>query len=483
MGVSGLDALSLCMFLCLVGVSPSWGAVDPEIIAAQSADRVFYIPEQPSVNFLQYAGHITVDQSQERALFYWFFEAAHKSEDKPLLVWLNGGPGCSSVGYGAAQEIGPFLVKKGHQIELNHYAWNKGNSSANLLFLEAPAGVGFSYSNNTYAPGDSVTAWDSYNFLNKWLKRFPQYRNSELFIAGESYAGHYAPQLAEVIFDQNKIYYSLNDSSNYINLKGFMLGNPSLDDETDRKGMIDYAWSHAMLSDKDYQSILSSCDFTRSDSNQTEQCQNGMANYYRLYSMIDMYGINSPTCHLPTNSSHSFFGRLPSNRTMTSKFRVPAAGAGGYDACTSDYVFEYFNRQDVQEALHADLNKVPRPWDLCSNQVGNDWNESAFSVLPVIRKLLDGGLRIWLYSGDADGRIPVTSTRYALTKLGVNITQDWTPWYNQEEVGGWTISYAGGLTMATVRGAGHAVPVLAPDRALLLVSHFLDNIDLPRAAS
>ncbi|CAN0909098.1 Serine carboxypeptidase-like 34 [Linum grandiflorum] len=128
MGVSRSRTLSLCLLLCLVGVSPSWGAADPETIAAQSADRVVYIPEQPSVNFLQYSGYITVDESYGKALFYWFFEAAHKPEDKPLLIWLNGGPGCSSVGYGAAQEIGPFLVKEGHDIELNPYAWNRGNS-------------------------------------------------------------------------------------------------------------------------------------------------------------------------------------------------------------------------------------------------------------------------------------------------------------------------------------------------------------------
>ncbi|CAN0909096.1 Serine carboxypeptidase-like 34 [Linum grandiflorum] len=339
------------------------------------------------------------------------------------------------------------------------------SSAANLLFLEAPAGVGFSYSNNTYVPGDTVTAWDSYTFVNKWLKKFPQFRTNELFIAGESYAGHYAPQLAEVIFDQNKIYYTLNDSSNYINLKGFMVGNPSLDEESDRKGMIDYAWGHAMLSDKDYQSILSNCDFTKDDSNQTDQCATAMANYNRLYSTIDMYSLNSPTCHQFSNSSHGFRSRQPNERTMST-----FSSGSGYDACTSNYVFEYFNQPDVQEALHANVIKLSRPWDLCSDEVNNQWNESAFSVLPVIRKLLDG-----------DARIPVTSTRYSLNKLGLNITQDWTPWYHNDEVGGWTLKYEGGLTMATVRGAGHAVPVLAPDSALLLVSRFLDNVDLPRS--
>lgn len=67
------------------------GGMSPEIWARQEADRVIRLPEQPPVKFKQFAGYVTVDESHGKALFYWFFEATHKPEKKPLLLWLNGG--------------------------------------------------------------------------------------------------------------------------------------------------------------------------------------------------------------------------------------------------------------------------------------------------------------------------------------------------------------------------------------------------------
>src|SRR5947208_2930200 len=89
---------------------------------------------------------------------------------------------------------------------------------ANVLFLESPAGVGFSYSNTTSdydKSGDQRTADDSYTFLVNWLDRFPQYKNRALFITGESYAGHYIPELAYAILERNKI-----ATQTVINLQG-----------------------------------------------------------------------------------------------------------------------------------------------------------------------------------------------------------------------------------------------------------------------
>ena len=62
------------------------------------------------------------------------------------------------------------------------------------------------------------------------------------------------------------------------------------------------------------------------------------------------------------------------------------------------------------------------------------WNDAAFSTLPIIRKLVAGGLRVWVFSGDTDGRIPVTATRLTLNKLGLKTVQEWTPWYDHLQV-------------------------------------------------
>lgn len=158
---------------------------------AQDRDRITELPGQPeNVEFAQYSGYITVNQQAGRALFYWLTEAPKNPSSKPLVLWLNGGPGCSSVAYGAAEELGPFHIRSdGKTLYLNPYAWNK---MANILFLESPAGVGFSYTNTSsdlQTSGDKRTAEDAYVFLINWLERFPQYKYRDFYIAGESYAG------------------------------------------------------------------------------------------------------------------------------------------------------------------------------------------------------------------------------------------------------------------------------------------------------
>ncbi|KAI3846218.1 hypothetical protein MKW92_031860 [Papaver armeniacum] len=468
----GLSAHFVCLLFFYIKFAVVSQGQDPETKTLQEADLVCQLPGQPPVDFKQYAGYVTVDEVYEKALFYWFFEATKSPEQKPLVLWLNGGPGCSSVGFGEAQELGPFLVSKGSDLKFNNYTWNK---AANLLFLEAPAGVGFSYSNKTIDTyGDNVTAQNSYTFLLNWFKRFPQYKSSEFYIAGESYAGHYVPQLAEVIFDANE----MAAKEDYINLKGFMIGNALLDDDTDQTGMIDYAWGHALISDKLYSEIKENCDFSKE--NYTKECLDPLVNgYYGLYSMnIDMYSLYTPTCPQGNPNFTSNVAALGLLSKSPSRSEILRKMPAGYDPCSQNHATTYFNRPDVQEALHANVTNISRSWSLCNNAINIGWNDSSPSILPVIKKLIDGGLRIWVYSGDTDGRVPVTSTRYTLNKLALNITLHWSPWYNQKQIGGWTIVYEG-LTFVTVRGAGHQVPTFAPKRSLQLIRHFLANKRLP----
>ena len=82
-------------------------------------------------------------------------------------------------------------------------------------------------------------------------------------------------------------------------------------------------------------------------------------------------------------------------------------------------------------------------------------------------------------SGDADGRVPVTSTRYSIEKMRLKVKKEWRAWFVKSQVAGWTEEYEGGLTFATIRGAGHQVPVFAPEQALSLFTHFLSSQTLP----
>lgn len=182
-------ATTLIIFVNLYLVVFASSLRDP--VAQQHLDRVQNLPGQNfDVNFAHYSGYVTVNEKYGRALFYWFVEAVEDPQSKPLLLWLNGGPGCSSIAYGMAEEIGPFHIKPdGKTLYLNPYSWNQ---AANILFFDSPVGVGYSYSNTSsdlLNNGDKKTAADSLAFLLNWFERFPQYKGRDFYITGESYAG------------------------------------------------------------------------------------------------------------------------------------------------------------------------------------------------------------------------------------------------------------------------------------------------------
>ncbi|KAE9598446.1 hypothetical protein Lal_00031396 [Lupinus albus] len=433
--------------------------VDNHIVHSQKGlkekDRIDKLPGQPQVNFSQYGGYVTIDKLAGRALYYYFVESQHSKEKMPLLLWLNGGPGCSSLAYGAMEELGPFRVNSdGKTLAKKRYSWNY---AANVLFLESPAGVGFSYSNKSSdydTSGDRKTATDNYKFLVNWLERFPEYKKRDFYIAGESYAGHYVPQLAHTILDNNK-----KANKTIINLKGIMIGNAVINDETDNRGTFDYLASHAIISDQAANDINTVCNFS-SDANPI-QCQTAIDEYVRDVSFIDIYNIYAPLCSNPNLTA------LPKKNTIV------------IDPCSGVYTHAYLNRANVQEALHANITKLKYDWESCSDIIFSKWGDSPSTIIPLLHEFLNNGLRVWIFSGDTDGVVPVTSTKYSIKKMNLSTKTAWYPWFFDGEVGGYAEVYNGGLTFATVREAGHEVPSYQPGRALSLIMHFLNGTPLP----
>jgi serine carboxypeptidase-like clade 2 len=98
--------------------------------SGHAADRIDRLPGQPPVDFDMYSGYITVEKSAGRSLFYLLQEAPEEAQPAPLVLWLNGGPGCSSIAYGASEELGAFrITPRGAGLFLNDYRWNKGRST------------------------------------------------------------------------------------------------------------------------------------------------------------------------------------------------------------------------------------------------------------------------------------------------------------------------------------------------------------------
>ncbi|ESW32816.1 hypothetical protein PHAVU_001G019500 [Phaseolus vulgaris] len=425
-----------------IGDGEIWKVEEERVLMED--DKVKGLPGEPEgVDFDQYGGYVTVDAKAGRRLFYYFVESPHNASNKPLVLWLNGGPGCSSLGYGAMQELGPFRVNSdGRTLRKNEYAWN---NVANVIFLESPAGVGFSYSNTSsdYSDsGDKSTAMDSYTFLINWLNRFPHYKSRDLFITGESYAGHYVPQLAHTILTHNNL-----TNHTLLNLKGVAIGNGWIDDNMCGKGMYEYFWTHAMNSDETHEGIERHCDFE--SGNLTSECNKYQRRGDDEIGVIDIYDIYAPLCD-------------PAAQTPPSD--------SNFDPCSDEYTKSYLNLAQVQEALHAKVSE----WSSCS-PVG--WTDSPATILPTISGLISSGIRTWIYSGDTDGRVPITSSRYSVNALKLPVETTWRPWYSGNEVGGYLIGYKG-LTLITVRGAGHMVPSYQPKRALTMISFFLQG-ELP----
>ncbi|KAI4346355.1 hypothetical protein L6164_007257 [Bauhinia variegata] len=436
---------------------------DTSYIEDQKRDRITQLPGQPTnVRFAQYSGYVTVNEQAGRALFYWLVEspASRGPRSRPLVLWLNGGPGCSSIAYGAAEEIGPFRIRPdGKSLYLNPYAWN---NLANILFLESPAGVGFSYSNKTsdlYTAGDQSTAEDAYTFLVNWFERFPQYKHREFYIAGESYAGHYVPQLAKVVYEKNK-----GIKNPAINFKGFMVGNAVTDDHHDFVGTFEYWWTHGLISDSTYKMLRDACD-SESSQHPSLTCMEALKRSVAEQGNIDPYSIFTRPCNDTASLRRSLRGRYP----WMSR---------AYDPCTERYSDLYFNHPEVQKALHANVTGISYPWETCSDIVGNYWTDSPQSMLPIYQELINASIRIWVYSGDTDAVVPVTATRYSIDALKLTTIVNWYPWYDNGKVGGWSQVYKG-LTLVTVTGAGHEVPLHRPRQAFILFRSFLENKPMP----
>ncbi|KAL4370270.1 hypothetical protein AHAS_Ahas06G0049000 [Arachis hypogaea] len=107
-----------------------------------------------------------------------------------------------------------------------------------------------------------------------------------------------------------------------------------------------------------------------------------------------------------------------------------------YDPCTEKYAEIYYNRSDVQKALHANTTGIPYKWTACIEVLNRNWNDTDVSVLPIYRQLMANRIRVWVFSGDVDSVVPVTATRYALAQLKVATKIPWYPWYvkNQRDL-------------------------------------------------
>ncbi|VDN07425.1 unnamed protein product, partial [Thelazia callipaeda] len=168
--------------------------------------------------------------------FKQLLEAENNPSEAPLLLWLNGGPGCSSLG-GLFTELGPFRVNQdGETLFENIYTWNKG---ANVLYFESPYG----------------TAIDNADALEVFFGRYPEYLGRPFFITGESYAGVYLPTLANILIDR-----IIDGTLVGVNFVGMAIGNGILSRSDQFNSLINLFHFRGFLGVGEFNSLSTCCE-------------------------------------------------------------------------------------------------------------------------------------------------------------------------------------------------------------------------------
>eukprot|EP00940_MAST-03C_sp_MAST-3C-sp2_P003052 g3052.t1 len=203
-----------------------------EIVSKMPVEEELEIPEDapfkhpnlcdPSVN--QTAGYIASNSSSK--YFFWLFESQSDPSQDPLIMWLSGGPGCSSQ-LALFAENGPCKISEdGKSTTANPNSWHK---KANVMWVDQPEGVGFSTGIGTR--NEAGVAANMHTFLEGFFAQFPQYQNTDFYIFGESYAGHYVPAIAHKIWQEN----GAKEDGEKIPLRGIAIGNGLTDPQEQYK--------------------------------------------------------------------------------------------------------------------------------------------------------------------------------------------------------------------------------------------------------
>ncbi|CAI7644991.1 unnamed protein product [Penicillium palitans] len=358
----------------------------PLVSASSAADYyVHSLPGAPEGPLLKmHAGHIEVDPDINGNLFFWHFQNRHIANRQRTVIWLNGGPGCSSMD-GALMEVGPYRLQDDHTLKYNEGRWDE---FANLLFVDNPVGTGFSYANtNSYLHELDEMAAHFITFLEKFFELFPEYANDDLYIAGESYAGQHIPYIAKAIQDRNNGL-AENGGTKWP-IKGLLIGNgwisptdqyPSYFKFIEREGLVQpgttlqhnlNALNEVCLSKLETAGAknklnIASCEFV------LEQFLQLTTENQQCYNMYDV--------------------RL--------KDAAPACGMNWPPDLKN--IEPYLKRPDVVKALNINPAKKSG-WTECSGMVHLAFTaKNSIPSVNLLPGLIESGINVLLFSGDKD---------------------------------------------------------------------------------
>ncbi|KAI4322314.1 hypothetical protein L6164_022021 [Bauhinia variegata] len=426
---------------------------DPSSIPRKIAEKKFIFPNLSasgsSVEELgHHAGYYSLPHSKAARMFYLFFES-RSSKDDPVVIWLTGGPGCSS-GLAVFYENGPFQITNNLSLVWNDYGWDK---ASNILYVDQPTGTGFSYTSDEsdIRHDEQGVSNDLYDFLQAFFKHHPQFVKNDFYITGESYAGHYIPALASRIHQGNKEKLGI-----HINLKGFAIGNGLTNPAIQYQAYTDYALDRGLINKADYYSI----------NKLLPPCEQAIKNCGTE---------GGEACLSSYIACNDIFQRIMSAAGNINYYdiRKECEGSLCYDFSSME---TFLNKKEVRGALGVgDLDFVS-----CSSQVYdamvNDWMRNLEVGIPA---LLEDGIRVLVYAGEED---------LICNWLGNSRWVHAMEWSGQIEFGtSQTIPFTvdgaeagqmrshGPLTFIKVYEAGHMVPMDQPKAALEMLRRWMQG--------
>ena len=486
-------------------------------LAAPAADYVASFPGYGFTKFPHYSGFLNASAAEDGTyLHYWL--ATYTASDKPwtkapTVLWLNGGPGASSL-LGMLQEQGPLIIDSSGKLVENPYAWT---DVANLIALESPAGVGYSYcaamaSGGSCANTDVSTAKAAYAALVDFFTKFPELQKNPFYITGESYAGVYCPTLAAEIVSGNM------HSAVKIDLVGMAVGDPCTDTQAQKQSMdmLWYAHKNGLVQDNEYDFLVNKCGASMpSDRMAGEWVADKSARVVPSKPTRPKLLSTSANCtaamrrYLVASSKgisqswdHAFINEL-SFYSPAAEFRFDIPGTLNY------HTAKWMMAADVKAALHvatAPVKAWPGPapgWKYTSSyDACNAAPPGTKSMVDFYRELapkLAG--QIVVYNGDTDPCVSYEGTRNAIAQVGFDEVSPYRAWFfnytaadlkllqrkdllfgpslslqaGGSQYGGSIVNYEHGLAFATVHGSGHMVPTFRPRAALQMLTHVVHN--------
>ncbi|MEV5379083.1 hypothetical protein AB0L26_24370 [Streptomyces nondiastaticus] len=440
-----------------------------------AADLVTSIPanlfntRSVDVKTRSYAGHVHIGSTEHPGtanhLFYWFFEsqtcnphvAAHDQQElisgTPLLIWLNGGPGASSL-LGLFLENGPLTIgdDAAGTVSVTANTWNQ---EAHVVYWDQPVGTGYSHSDvGEYVQDEKTLARMFREGLQKFFDLHPEYARCPLYVCGESYAGKYVPAIALEIDEHNR----RNADGRRINLKGISVGNGWIRPELSIRVLIDYAYTTGFLGISQKQSL-----YTAYAAYQEALAKGKMAKATKL-------GNDLVTATLAYGGNFDLYD------------------VRRWDDLPMGALRAYLDSEAVKEALH-----VPHdvPWE-CADNDGPvaEWlvNDNMRDCSEDYAELLARGCKTLLYTGNFDTACGYRSTEEILDDLmRAKGDQEHAEWRNAPRLI-WTqaqgnpkgfVRSLGNLTQVSVPDSGHQVPAFQPEVCREMLYNWLFDRPFP----